>query len=159
MSFAYECGVLRQSKGYTHWFIGMSFFSECNCSVFVSECMKLNLTSLLLLRSRQKTRKIMRLQSSSMWRRAVWYICTNISGGICCYVQRTCIPERRISEDWIPNARPCENLICHKGNCVTARAKAWTVFVPWNTAMLGSNPTGGMDVCVCLFCVWVVMCR
>jgi len=26
MPFAYECGVLRQSKGYTHWFTNMSYF-------------------------------------------------------------------------------------------------------------------------------------
>jgi hypothetical protein len=39
---------------------------------------------------------------------------------------------------------------------VAARSKAWTVFVRWNTAIVGSNPNRGMDVCVCLFCVYVL---
>jgi hypothetical protein len=32
-------------------------------------------------------------------------------------------------------------------------SKAWTVFARWNTGIVGSNPTGGMDACVRLFCV------
>jgi hypothetical protein len=27
-----------------------------------------------------------------------------------------------------------------------------------NSQIVGSNPTGGMDVCVCLFCVYAVLC-
>jgi hypothetical protein len=41
---------------------------------------------------------------------------------------------------------------------VSARSKAWTVFLRLNPAIVGSNPTRGMDVCVCLFCVCVVLC-
>jgi hypothetical protein len=41
---------------------------------------------------------------------------------------------------------------------VPARSKAWTVFARSNTGIVGSNPTQGMDVCVRLFCVCVVMC-
>jgi hypothetical protein len=41
---------------------------------------------------------------------------------------------------------------------VAARSKAWTVFAFSNTWIVGSNPTQGMDVCVCLFCVFVVLC-
>jgi hypothetical protein len=41
---------------------------------------------------------------------------------------------------------------------VAARSKAWTVFDRSNTGILGSNPTQGMDVCVRLFCVCVVLC-
>jgi hypothetical protein len=40
---------------------------------------------------------------------------------------------------------------------VAARSKAWTVFLRSNAAIVGSNPTRGMDVCVRLFCVCVVL--
>jgi hypothetical protein len=40
---------------------------------------------------------------------------------------------------------------------VAARSKAWTVFSRSNTGIMGSNPTRGMDVCVLLFCVCVVL--
>jgi hypothetical protein len=39
---------------------------------------------------------------------------------------------------------------------VTARSKAWTVFSRWNTGVVSSNTTQGMDVCVGLFCVYVL---
>jgi hypothetical protein len=41
-------------------------------------------------------------------------------------------------------------------NAVAARSKARTVFAHSNTEILGSNPTGGMDVCVCSVCVYSV---
>jgi hypothetical protein len=41
---------------------------------------------------------------------------------------------------------------------VVTWSKAWTVSVRSNTGVVGSNPTQGMDVCVCLFCVCVVLC-
>jgi hypothetical protein len=41
---------------------------------------------------------------------------------------------------------------------VTAWSKAWTVFVHSNARIVASNPTQGMDVCVRLFCVCVVLC-
>jgi hypothetical protein len=34
---------------------------------------------------------------------------------------------------------------------VTARSKAWPVFARSNAGIVGSNPTQGMDVCVCAF--------
>jgi hypothetical protein len=40
---------------------------------------------------------------------------------------------------------------------VAARSKAWTVFARSNTGIVGSNLTHGMDVCVRLFCVCVVL--
>jgi hypothetical protein len=40
---------------------------------------------------------------------------------------------------------------------VTARSKAWTAFPCWNIGIMGSNPTWGMDVCVCLFCVCAIL--
>jgi hypothetical protein len=36
---------------------------------------------------------------------------------------------------------------------VAARSKAWTLFARLDTGIVGSNPTEGMDVCVC-----VVLC-
>jgi hypothetical protein len=41
---------------------------------------------------------------------------------------------------------------------VAARSKAWTVFARSNTGIVGSNRTRGMDICVRLFCVHVVLC-
>jgi hypothetical protein len=41
---------------------------------------------------------------------------------------------------------------------VAARSEAWTVFTLSNIGVVGSNPTGGMGVCVCLLCVYVVLC-
>jgi hypothetical protein len=38
-----------------------------------------------------------------------------------------------------------------------ARFKTWTVFARSNTGIVGSNPTRGIDVCVCLFCVGTVL--
>jgi hypothetical protein len=40
---------------------------------------------------------------------------------------------------------------------VAALSKVRTVFVRSNAGIVGSNPTQGMDVCVRLFCVCVVM--
>jgi hypothetical protein len=40
---------------------------------------------------------------------------------------------------------------------VAARSKAWTVFSRLNAGIVGSNPTRGMDVCMRLFCVCVVL--
>jgi hypothetical protein len=41
---------------------------------------------------------------------------------------------------------------------VATRSKAWTVFVRLNNGIVGSNSTQGMDVCVCLLYVYVVLC-
>jgi hypothetical protein len=41
---------------------------------------------------------------------------------------------------------------------VSARSKAWSVFPRSKTGLVGSNPTRGMDVCLRLFCVCVVLC-
>jgi ABC-type Fe3+ transport system permease subunit len=41
---------------------------------------------------------------------------------------------------------------------VAARSKAWTVFLRPNSGIVGSNSTRIMDVCVRLFCVYVVLC-
>jgi hypothetical protein len=40
---------------------------------------------------------------------------------------------------------------------VAARSKAWTVFARLGARLVGSNPTQGMDVCVRLCCVYVVL--
>jgi hypothetical protein len=41
---------------------------------------------------------------------------------------------------------------------VAPQSKAWTVFARSNTGIVGSNPTQGMDHCVSLFCVCVLLC-
>jgi hypothetical protein len=41
---------------------------------------------------------------------------------------------------------------------VAARCEVWNVFARSNNAIVGSNPTQGIDVCVRLFCVCVVLC-
>jgi hypothetical protein len=38
---------------------------------------------------------------------------------------------------------------------VAARSKAWNVFARSNAGIVGSNPTQGMDICLCLFCVCI----
>jgi hypothetical protein len=38
---------------------------------------------------------------------------------------------------------------------VAARSKAWNLFARSNAGIVGSNPTQGMDVCLCLFCVCI----
>jgi hypothetical protein len=37
-------------------------------------------------------------------------------------------------------------------------SKAWTVFVGSNAGIVDSSPIQGMDVCMRLFCVCVVLC-
>jgi hypothetical protein len=41
---------------------------------------------------------------------------------------------------------------------VAARSKAWTVFARSNTGIVGSNHTQGMDVCVCVYSVFLLSC-
>jgi hypothetical protein len=41
---------------------------------------------------------------------------------------------------------------------VVARSKAWTLFARLYTVIVGSNPTWSLDVCVRIFCVYVVLC-
>jgi hypothetical protein len=41
---------------------------------------------------------------------------------------------------------------------VAARSKAWTVFARSNAGIMGSNPTQGMDACVCVYFVLVLSC-
>jgi hypothetical protein len=48
----------------------------------------------------------------------------------------------RLDEDYTPWSFPSYNML----NIVFARS---------NTGIVGSNPTQGMDVCLCLFCVYV----
>jgi hypothetical protein len=38
---------------------------------------------------------------------------------------------------------------------VAAWSEAWNVFARSNAGIAGSNPTQGMDVCLCLFCVCI----
>jgi hypothetical protein len=46
----------------------------------------------------------------------------------------------------------------HKLITEAAWSKAWTVFARSNTGIMGSNPTQGMDACVCVYSVCVVLC-
>jgi hypothetical protein len=41
---------------------------------------------------------------------------------------------------------------------VAARSRASTVFARWNTGVVVSKPTKGMDVCLRLFCVCALLC-
>jgi hypothetical protein len=40
---------------------------------------------------------------------------------------------------------------------MAARSNSWTIFTLSNTVIVGLNPTGGMNVCVHVFCVCVVL--
>jgi hypothetical protein len=41
---------------------------------------------------------------------------------------------------------------------MTAWSKAWNVFARSNAGIVGSNQTQGMDVCVCVYSVFVLSC-
>jgi hypothetical protein len=41
---------------------------------------------------------------------------------------------------------------------VAARSKAWIVFARLNAGIVGSNPTQGLDVCVCVYSEFVLSC-
>jgi hypothetical protein len=41
---------------------------------------------------------------------------------------------------------------------VTARSKAWTVFARSDAGIVGLNPSQGIDVCVCVYSVFVLSC-
>jgi hypothetical protein len=81
--------------------------------------------------------------------------------------QGTCLPTEVQTVIWSRNAYHLPRLLQfeifvnkwtfadHKW---PARSKAWAVFARSNTGIMGSNPTRGMDVYVCLFCVFVVLC-
>jgi hypothetical protein len=49
-------------------------------------------------------------------------------------------------------------LVVRQPTTVAARSKAWNVFALWSTGIVDSNPIRGMDACVRLFCVCVVLC-
>jgi hypothetical protein len=49
-------------------------------------------------------------------------------------------------------------VIYRKPITVAVRSKARNVFARSNTGIVGSNSTKGMDVCVHIFCVRVVLC-
>jgi hypothetical protein len=38
---------------------------------------------------------------------------------------------------------------------VTAQSEAWTAFACSNAGIVGSKPTQGLDVCVCVYSVFV----
>jgi hypothetical protein len=42
---------------------------------------------------------------------------------------------------------------------MAAQSKPWTVFSRWNAGIVGSNLAQGMDACLRLFCVYVVLCE
>jgi hypothetical protein len=39
---------------------------------------------------------------------------------------------------------------------VAALSKPWTAFAFFNTGVVGSNPTRGMDICICVYSVFVL---
>jgi hypothetical protein len=64
-----------------------------------------------------------------------------------------CVDMRAYMCFWILNGlRPLRPIT------VAAGSKAWSALARSNGGIVGSNPTQGMDVCVRLFCVYVVLC-
>jgi hypothetical protein len=74
------------------------------------------------------------------------------------------LPSVKLSWNWKAEARAqggcrtSEKNKCERSITVTARSEAWTLSASSNTGIVGSNPTQGVDVCVRLFCVCVVLC-
>jgi hypothetical protein len=54
----------------------------------------------------------------------------------------------------LPRTNSCER----QPRAIDTQLKAWTIFTRSNAGFVGSNLIQGMDVCVCLFCVYVVLC-
>jgi hypothetical protein len=50
------------------------------------------------------------------------------------------------------------NIAKHMQITVATWCKAWTVFARSNAGIVGSNPTQGMDVCVCVYSAFVLSC-
>jgi hypothetical protein len=50
------------------------------------------------------------------------------------------------------------SMAASKSITVAARSRAWTIFALSNTGVLGSNPTRGINICVRLLDVCVVLC-
>jgi hypothetical protein len=68
---------------------------------------------------------------------------------------------------WSPKVRDCDIIIEWSifwtlSNVLpitaAARSKAWTVYAHSNAGIVGSYPTQGMDVCVCVYSVFVLFC-
>jgi uncharacterized membrane protein len=65
----------------------------------------------------------------------------------------------RISKSKIyPIAWKLSGMIENMPITLVARSKAWTVFARSNAGIVGSNPAWGMDVCVCIYSVFVLAC-
>jgi hypothetical protein len=47
----------------------------------------------------------------------------------------------------------------YASSIVAARSEAWHIFARSNAVIVGPNLTEGMDVCLRLFCVCVVLCK
>jgi hypothetical protein len=47
---------------------------------------------------------------------------------------------------------------CTQPTTVVTWSKAWIVFACSNAGIVGSNPTQGMNVCVCVYSVFVLSC-
>jgi hypothetical protein len=62
-------------------------------------------------------------------------------------------------EQWSERTKKLQTIVHWQPITVAARSKAGNVFARSNTGIVGSNPTQGMDVCLRLFCVCVVLCR
>jgi hypothetical protein len=57
----------------------------------------------------------------------------------------------------VPGALNVRNFIM-RSFTAAAQSEAGTVFFRSNIGVVGSNPTRSMDVSVCLFCVFIILC-
>jgi hypothetical protein len=53
---------------------------------------------------------------------------------------------------------PFDAGMVYRAGTVAARSQARIVFARANAGIVGSNPTQGMDVCVCVYSVFVLSC-
>jgi hypothetical protein len=68
-----------------------------------------------------------------------------------------------LSERTVTSDETCRTkysiLLCLPAFCIADhRSKVWTLFASSNAGVESSDPTRGMDICVCLFCVCAVLC-
>jgi hypothetical protein len=59
--------------------------------------------------------------------------------------------------DLVPTVYTKLSLVTFKFS-VAAQSEAWTAFAHSNAGIVGLNPTQGMDVCVCIYSVFVLSC-
>jgi hypothetical protein len=99
--------------------------------------------------------KVKCYQKTSLW----WMCCTFVKWTTAVITVNIPINRASYLELTINYCRgnlTCDNII---QDCQSQWSKAWTVFACSHAWIVGLNPTQGLDVCVCVYSVCVILCR